>query len=402
MRFCYVRFIFMLLWLGISNLAMAQLPEPSQALIAAAQAQREALFDRRGIDVSKLSQEIGAAVRDGEKLERESKYQEALDRLLALEKYMPLLDVPSFDVHMLAGWLHSKLGRSEASLQHRQRAVAYRTVLWQHIGKGDSADDPLRVVMVNEIVEWNKSQLNRIADSKSLAHRGVELTVVTYQGPTTGNQPRQLFAEIDKRTRAMSNRALDRFSPIPVTEMRPQDVALLAKAREKRAQFLSDQSFSYYELREVAEKLTKDSMRLDMDGKPQEALAKLREIEKIRDIEDIPTPRLLSWYSYLMGKTGNAVKQQEMRGLIFGVQQAMAHSGDGGSIATAIHVILVQEEYEWLGEKKLKLVRQALREAGDQQYDVMTVQNPQGIQSDIFFNITKLFARQSQLFAPAK
>ena len=402
MRFWYVPVISLVLWLCSGNFATAQIPEPSQALIAAALAQREALFDGRGIDVPKLSQEIGGAVRDGEKLEREGQYQQALDRLLVLEKYMPLLDVPSFDVQMLAGWLHSKLGRNEASQQHRERATAYRALLGQHIGKGDSVDDPLRVVMVNELIEWTKSRLARISDIKSQAHRGTELSIVTYQGPTTGNQPRQLFAEIDRRTRTMTNRALDRFAPIPVAEMRPQDVASLAKAREKRARFLSDQGFSYHELRDLAERLMTDSARLDMDGKSQEALVKLLEIERIRAIEDIPTPRLLSWYSYLMGKTGNVVKQQEMRGLIFGVQQAIAHSGDGRSLSTAIHVIQIEEEYEWLGQKKLKLVTQALREAGGQHYDVMTVQNPQGVQSDVFFNITGLFARQSQMFAPAK
>ena len=394
--------MFLMLWLGTGNLAIAQLPEPSQTFIAAAQAQREALFDGRGIDVPKMSQEVGAAARDGEKLEREGKYQQALDRLLALEKYMPLLEVPSFDVQMLAGWLYSKLGRNEASQQHRERATAYRALLWKHIGTGDSVDDPLRVVMVNELLEWAKSRLASISDIKYQAHRGRELTVVTYQGPTTGNQPKQLFAEIDKRTRTMSNRAMDRFAPFPVAEMRPQDSAMLAKSREKRAQFLSDQGFSYYELRDIADKLMKDSVRLDMDGKPQEALAKLLEIEKLRAMEDIPTPRLLSWYSYLLGKTGNATKQQEMRGLIFGVQQAIAHSGDGRSLSTAIHVILIEEEYEWLREKKLKLMQQALREAGGQHYDVMTVQDPQGAQSDVFFNISGLFARQSQMFVPAK
>ncbi len=392
-----------LAWLWALTPAIAQLPqEASPALVAAAQAQRQALFDGRGMDVPKLSQDIGAAVRDGEKLEREGQYQPALDRLLVLEKYMPLPEVPSFDVQMLASWLYAKLGRNEAAQQHRERAAAYRTLLWQHIGSGDSPDAPLRVVMVNEIVEWAKSRLARIGEVKSQPHRGTELTVVTYQGPTTGNQPRQLFAEIDPRTRAMGNRTLDRFTPIPLAELRPQDVALLAEAREKRARFLSDQRFSYLELRDLMDKLMKESIRLDMDGKPQEALAKLGEVGKLRAVEDIPSPRWLAWYSYLLGKTGNTPRQQEMRGLIFGVQQAMAHSGDGRALSTAIHVILIDEEYEWLSVKKLKLVKQALREAGDQHYDVMTVQDPQGRQTDVFFNITGLYARQSRSLDPGK
>jgi hypothetical protein len=77
------------------------------------------------------------------------------------------------------------------------------------------------------------------------------------------------------------------------------------------------------------------------------------------------------------------------------VQQAIAHSGDGSSPETAIHVILVEEEYEWIREKKLKLVKQTLLERDGQRYDVMTVEDAKGVQTQVFFAITGLYARQS-------
>lgn len=358
-------------------------------------AQRESLFDSRGIDVPELSRDIGAAVREGEQLEAKGQYQLALDRLLVLQKYMPLRDLPAFEVHQLASWLYDKLGQKELGLLHSQRASAYRVLLHQRIGSGNSPDDPLRVVMANEVRDWAKINLASIASVETTPYKGKEQMVVTYQGLVTGNQPRKLFVEIDRRTQSMANRRMDRFAPVPLLAMRPDDTTFLAAARERRSRFLADRGYSFSGLQEKIRVLVEQSAELDMQGKPREALEKLREIESLRPIEEIPTPRWLGWYSYLQGKVGNTAKQREMRGLIFGVQQAIAHSGDGLSPETSIHVILVEEEYEWIREKKLKFVKQALLERDGQRYDVMTVEDAKGVQTQVFFNITGLYARQS-------
>lgn len=374
----------------------------AQDLQAYFQTQRESLFDVRGINVPRLSQDIGAAVREGEQLERRGDYRGALNRLLSLQSHMPLPEVPDFDVHMLAGWLYGKLGQPDQASMHKGRADAYRKILHGAIGKGDTPDDPLRVVMVSEIVGWTKSDLARVIDVKSLPHKGRDLTVVTYQGPYTAGQPARLFALIDRRTEQMSSKSIDRYAAIPVGEMRPQELTWLNVAREKRDRFLTDSNFTYLELSDKVAGLMKASTSLDMDDKPMEALEKLRELEVMRPIEEIPTPSLLGWYSYLLGKTGNTTKQMELRGLLFGVQQAIAHSGDGRSEPSAINVILVSEEYEWLAEKKLKRVQQANKDVGTEKFDVLTVTDAQGARSEVFFNVTRLYGRYSDLHGPVK
>lgn len=190
---------------------------------------------------------------------------------------------------------------------------------------------------------------------------------------------------------------LERYAPIPTEQMRPEDRAMLDLARKKRERFLADRSFGYAELEDQVRKLIEASARLDMQGKPQEALAKLREIEQVRLIADIPTPELVGWYSHLLGKNRQLVLQREMRGLLFGTQQAIAHSGDGRSTATAIDVVFIDEEYDVLRDRKLKPIQQAIRETADQKYDVMTVEDAQGRRSEMFFRVTGLYERR---FAP--
>ncbi|HSV50797.1 MAG TPA: DUF4919 domain-containing protein [Burkholderiaceae bacterium] len=391
------RIIVLLALCVVCSFARAQALPVSEEAIAKLQVVREALFDTRRIDIPQLSDDIRAAIRDGEQLEREGKYETALERLLVLQKYSPLLDLPSFDVHMLAGWLYGKLGQADASQQHRQRAAAYRALLGARIGSGTSADDPLRVVMHSEAVEWLRSRLARVVDFKSNTYGTREIMVFTYQGPVVGSPPQQLFVEIDPRTRAQANARIDRFKPIPVAEMPPKSLEWMRVASEKRNRFLNDSAFPYLELRHQLDELMKRSAELHKNGKLHEALAVLGEVERIRPIEEVPTPRWLIWYSYLMGRTGNVQKQSELRGLIFGVQQVIAHSGDGRTAETAVHVLFIDEEYDWLAQKKLKLGRQSLRHIGGETYDVMSVTDTQGVPSDIYFNITRMYAKYSQI-----
>lgn len=391
-------------FLIVSHVAIAQ--DASDAVRQQMQVfltSREALFDARGIDVPKFSQSINAVVREGEKLEREGNYQGALDQLLTLQRVMPLLEVPSYDVHMLSSWLYKKLANNELSQLHKVRADAYRQLLWSGLGKGDTQDDPLRVVMNSEIAEWAKSQLARIVDVKNIPYKGRDQMVVTYQGPSTGNQPRNFYAVIDARTNAQLTKKSDLFEPLAIASLRPQDAEKMRVAGEKRKRFLDDTQFPYLELKGTMDNLYKESTALASSGKFQEALSKLLEIEKIRPIEEIPTPGLLSLYSFLLGKAGNIAKQVEMRGLIFGVNQTIAHSGDGKSPETAVHVIFTNEEYEWLREKKLKPSRQALLNIGNEKFDKMTATDTEGNARDVYFNITRLYAKYAQMMdGPSK
>jgi hypothetical protein len=200
----------------------------------------------------------------------------------------------------------------------------------------------------------------------------------------------------------MSQREMRRFAPFPIDQMAPDMTAALEKARSRRAAFLADHSFDYLKLRELVNAKIKEAATLDMQGKTQDALAALRQVEQLRPIEDIPTPRLLSVYSYLVGKAGDTQKQRELRTYIFGVQQAIAHSGDARSDASAMQVILIDEEYEVLADRQLKLVKQQLVDRGARKFDVLTGTDGKGQTSELWFDITALSARSAESMFPAQ
>jgi hypothetical protein len=383
----------------VAIIAFAQPATPSPDTIAALQAQREALFDARGLDVPVVSSEILKAVRDGEALERAGQYRQALDRLLLLRRYAPFEDFPSFDVHMLSSWLYDNLGQHDLAALHRERAEAYRALLYTRLGSGATPDDPLHVVMLSEVAEWAKSRLSQISEVKSFPYRGHELMRVTYSGGLAGNAPRQLYMEVDRRTQAMANRAMQRFAPLAVDQMRPDMAAALEDARKKRREFIEDRGFDYLALLNLIDTQYKAAAQLDAQGRPQDALAALREIGKVRAVEDIPNPRLLTMYSALLGKTGDRDAQQKMRLFIFGVQQAMAHGGDAKSAASAIPVILINEEYDVAADRGLKLVQQSLVQQGDRAFDVLKVKSENGDESELWFDVTQLFQREHDSLA---
>jgi hypothetical protein len=122
----------------------------------------------------------------------------------------------------------------------------------------------------------------------------------------------------------------------------------------------------------------------------------LKEIETIRSIEDIPLPSLIGFYSFLNGKVGNISKQLELRGLLFGINQAIAHSGDGLFPESAVQVIAVEEEYAWLADKHLTRLSQRVLESPIGIFDVLTVKNPAGGERDYYFNITRMHPKYLQ------
>lgn len=387
------------------SFAPAATAQPTSAppeIVASMQAQRDALFDARHLDVPAVSAEIAKAVGESKRLEAAGQFRAALDRLHVLEKYAPFDDVPSFEVHLLASFLSLKVGDLAQQRVQMDRATAFAFLLANRVGKGDTPDDPARLVMVTEISDWARTHGGDVTGVKDYPYRGRELLLVTYAGPRTAGQARQFYVELDPRTRAMANRAVQRFAPFEVAAMTGEAKAALEKARAKRKAFLDDRGFDYLRLRDLVNTQMKAAIELDAQGKPQEALAKLREIEKVRAIEDIPDPRLLSMYSYLAGRTGDAQKQRELRTYAFGLQQAMAHSGDAKSQASAMHVILVDEEYEVLADRHLKRVKQQLEQKNGRVFDALTAANDKGEESQLWFDITELYKREGEALSPAK
>ena len=190
------------------------------------------------------------------------------------------------------------------------------------------------------------------------------------------------------------------YDPIPLDKMGPPQLLYLGLAKQKRERFLSD-TFAYLELVAKSREVIGKAIALDRQGKESEALAALAEIEIIRPVEDIPLVDLISVYSVLNGKTGNTQKQLALRGLIFGIVQAIAHSGDGLSPETAVHVIATLEEYGWLRDKKLTLVKQHLLERGNEKFDVLTAKDFNGLEKDFYFNITRMYDKYTQGLVPA-
>lgn len=364
-----------------------------EGLISEFLATREALAQDPKVNVPEMSKLIRASLNEVESLLQKADYQGALKRLGQLETYRPLIDFPSFEVQLMLLAIYMKLGDSQKVAVHKARAQAMRELLSWRIGSGESVGNPKRVLMANEISEWVRLQGARVVDIKGRPYQGKELQEVSYSGPSTNNQPKVAYFEIDPRARAAQNRQLRLFEPYPVSTFGPRELAAFNTAREKRNRFLDERSFAYDVLMVKIRDTMKTSMELNAQGKSSEALAKLKELEAIRPIEDIPLVDLLSLYSLLNGRVGNTTKQIEIRTLLFGINQAIAHSGDGLSPETAVEVVAVPEEYAWLSDKGLTRVRQRILDTPSGKFDVLTAKDAAGNERDYYFNITRIFPR---------
>lgn len=398
MRVQFAKLILTALMLIVAAPLMASAPR--EDLIIKFLNLRESLVRDGKIDVIDMSRSIRQAINEGERLEREGNYKDALSKLLELERFLPLAELPSRDVQMLASWLYEKLGDSDTARTHRASADAMRELFNRRIGTGNSPSDPVRALMVNDIAEWARMYLARIDGVKSTPFQGREILAVTYSGLSTGGQPRIVYFEINQQVQAKADAKFHLFDPIPVATMRPEKLAYLELAKQKREQFLTD-SFAYLRLTTKIREVIAKVALLDQQGKPVEALAALAEVEAIRPIEEIPIPSLISVYSALNGKIGNTQKQAALRGLLFGINQAIAHSGDGLSPKTAVHVIATSEEYDWLRDRKHVMVKQRMLDIANEKFDVLTAKDASGFEKEFYFNITRMFAKYHSEIIPA-
>lgn len=391
-----MRRIFFLLFVmvGVAGPVLAQ-DGQHEHLVAYFLNKRQAMVRDSKVDVAEMSRTVRAAVNEASLLYAAGNYRAALDKISELTKYGALMDLPSFDVHMVLTQLYTKSSDPTNAAAHRARAEAMRDLLGRRIGLGQTPDDPLRAISTNDVIEWSRINQHRISDTKMYPYKGRELHAAIYSGPQTGNQQKTLYFEIVQNVRSVSQQP-DLFAPIPVAQMVPQHRTLLATAQAKRQRFLDDTSFAYDELAAAVREAIKKATELAGQGKSSDALAALRQVEKIRPIEDIPTPELISVYSALHGRIGDNKKQIELREYLFGINQAIAHSGDGLTPATAVHVILTSEEYAWLREKKLTFLGQRVHQTPSGKFDVMKARDASGAERDYFFNITRLYQKYGQ------
>ncbi len=253
----------------------------------------------------------------------------------------------------------------------------------------------MRVIMTSDMVEWGRSQLGNAVAAQPYRYNGIELQEVTFTGLMGGSKPTTAFFAIDPRVAAVRNRTVtDIFAPLPLANMPPLQLQAFNDAQAKRIQFLADKSFNYSALINLCRSSLKEAKLLESQGDNAGAMAALRNVGQIRPIDDTPLVDLIATYSALLGKVGDAAGQSKERLYLFGILQSIAHSGDGLSAQTAIHVIAVAEEYTWLGQKKLHLQKQSLINANGRQYDAMQAADAQGNSLTYYFDVSDFIARE--------
>ena len=239
---------------------------------------------------------------------------------------------------------------------------------------------------IEVVVVGRRSQRPVTAETPKLAPNGGLADGTATEKSASAQRPD------DRASATSSPSASDPFAPIPLANMTPQLLTWFNLAKAKRRKFVEEKNFSYLELMGKYIQLTTQAAELDRQGRPTDALAKLKEIESIRAIEDIPIPELLAVYLDIYRRLGDNQKYNQIQGLFLGTLQAVAHSGDGLSRDTAVEIIAISEELYWLRSKRLMSTARRLVETTASKYDVVTAKDSAGNSRDYFFNVTGISA----------
>lgn len=359
---------------------------------------RQVLAQDSHIDLRLLSTDIQAAVRDSNALDQTGNDDNAIARLKVLDKYAPLAAFPSFDVQVQCDRLYTKLSLPSDAAACRDRATAMEEILQKRSGSGATFDDPVRVITINEIAEWARSQAAKISDVRTYPYHGEELQAIVYTSPSTAGKSVIAYFQYTPRLRAaLNNASSDVFTPLPVSASDGKYQTALTQAREERVKFLNDLSFNYPELIQLCNDKIREALQLAQQGDFNGALSKLREVERVRPIQNIPIYGFIESYSFLLGKSGNLDAQQTARLYLFGIAQDIAHSGDGLTPGSAVHVVAISEESAWLRAKKKRLSRQSSISKGDHRFDVIDAIGEDGNTQTYYFEASQVFARESQV-----
>jgi hypothetical protein len=276
---------------------------------------REALLNDSSVDLMKMSSHIGSVVKKSIILHDSGQYKSGLDNLQELKIYGELNDIPVFSVQNLRAAFYEKLDDPSKAKEYKARASALMAILLMRIGSGATPDDPLKVIMTQDVIDWGLLRGTSLTDVKSFIHKDKNIQEAKYIDRETKGI-KAIYFIFDDRVIAKDNAKFRLFDPFPLEKMTPEMKSSFAAAREKRQRFLDDTSFNYTELMFSVKSKTRESAGLTSAGKFPEAFAKLKELEAYRPIEDIPTTDVLSLYSNLQGQLGNKAKNQEMRNLI--------------------------------------------------------------------------------------
>ncbi|HEF5869765.1 TPA: DUF4919 domain-containing protein [Burkholderia cenocepacia] len=382
-------FVFVLICLPVAN-AFSQ---DASSLIDVLQAERQRVGTDAHINLQQFSRDTQAIATQAYALSQSGENRQALDKLLELNKYAPLDRYPDYTVQVVCFNIYTDLANERDATACRRRAAAMAVILLKLSGSGKAPDDPIRIVRVGEIGDWLRMRSAKMSDVQAIRHQGSSLQKVTFTTPADSHAEVAYFLMNPREVSEIDQSAQDVFQPLPVSDNDGKYAAAMKEAHERRAKFLSDQRFNYRELIQLVQDSQKAAMQLAQQGDVAGALSKIREVERIRPIRDIPIFSLVSNYSALLGKAGNEGAHADMRLYLFGIAQDIAHSGDGLTPETAVRVIAVNEEYSWLSAKKLHVTRQALIRNGDSQYDAIEATDASGRSRTYYFDVTPFFGR---------
>jgi hypothetical protein len=310
--------------------------------------------------------------------------QAVLDQLAPLARWQPLKFFPSYRVQVLQSEAYRLLGDNMLREQHAAHARLLSAIFQQ----GRTPEAPLRLVHLVQLGDLIMLGGGQVQDSRSQpVGNGGSLITLTFKDDPQGLKTRYLDTSALLVTSAMP----PRYSVLMTPDM-PADLhAALAENRAMLARFYADTAMDFMKLEDALRRAIEAADALIAQRKPAEALQALQAVAAVRALDEIPHVPFLMRLSLVHGDLGQRADQQRLRRQLFGLQQAIAATGDGLSFETAVEAPFIEMEYDWLGDRKLKRSKQSLVHRGDQSFDVMDVVDAQGNASQRYFNITRMW-----------
>lgn len=314
-----------------------------------------------------------------------------LDALAPLARFQPLKTFPSYRVQAFQAEAYRLLGDGAQFELHAAHARALASLFQQ----GLTPEAPLRLqhmVQLGDVVALGGGQ---VQDTRTQpAQGGGSLITLTFKNDPQGQKTRYLDTSALLAARTMP----PRYSVLMTPDM-PADLhAALAENQRLLARFYADKTVDLLKLEDALRRAVDAADALITQRKPAEAMQALQAVAAVRPLDEIPHVPFLMRLSVVSGDLGLRAEQQRLRRQLFGLQQAIAATGDGMSFETAVEVPFVEMEYDWLSDRKLKHGKQALVHRGAQSFDVLDVVDAQGTASQRYFNVTRLLQLRAASF----
>lgn len=310
--------------------------------------------------------------------------QGAIDQLAPLARFQPLQTFPSYRVQAIQAQAYRQLGDATRSQWHGLSAKLLSDLAQQ----GTSASAPFRPVHYLQLGDVIALAGGDVQDTRTQPlSGGGSLITVLFKDDPQGLKTRY----IDTTRLAASQSLPPRYSVLMKSDMPADMHAALAESRAMLARFYADRSLNYDKLEAALRTAVTTFDTLLSQHKPAQALQALQRVAELRPLEEIPHVPFLTRLSLAYGETGQRADQQRLRRLLFGLQQAIAATGDALSFETAVEVPFIAIEYDWLQDRQLRRTTQSLVQRGEQSFDVLEVVDAKGSTGERYFNVTRMW-----------